>query len=271
MSGSKKLSQVYDGQICMGIKSGATAAFTIDSTRRSEIISKNPEADEIIKPFLNGKDIRRYNIQWDDKYIIYTYHGVDIAKYPEVFEHLKLYQAQLKWRATKQEWYELQQPQYKYVPYFEGVKIIFPDISKGVRFALDINGYYSSNTTYFIPTQDRYVLGLLNSKLAYFCFSILCAGLEGKYETYLRFFGQYLEEFPIRIIDFSNSADVARHDRMVALVEQMLDLNKRLVATKTSHERAVLARMVNAVDTQIDRLVYELYELTEEEIAVVEG
>ena len=271
VKGSKKLGLVYDGQICMGIKSGATAAFNIDSAKREEIISKNPEADEIIKPFLNGKDIRRYNIQWDDKYIIYTYHGVDIAKYPEVLEHLKPYRAQLKQRATKQEWYELQQPQYKYISYFEGTKIIFPDIAKGVRFALDMSGCYSSNTTYFIPTQDKYILGLLNSKLAYYCFSILCAGLEGKSETYLRFFGQYLEEFPIRTIDPSDPADVARHDRMVTLVEQMLDLNKRLAAAKTTHEKEVLAGMIDATDRQIDRLVYELYGLTEEEVAIVEG
>lgn len=269
--GSKKLGQIYNGQICMGIKSGATAAFNIDSSKREDIISKNPEADEIIKPFLNGKDIRRYHIQWEGKYMIYTYHGVDIAKYPEVIEHLKPYKAQLKQRATKQEWYELQQPQYKYMSYFEGTKIIFPDIAKGVRFALDTSGHYSSNTTYFIPTQDKYILGLLNSKLAYLCFSILCAGLEGKNETYLRFFGQYLEEFPIRTIDFSKPADVTCHDQMVVFVEKMLDLNKRLAVAKAPHEKEVLAGMIDATDRQIDRLVYELYGLTEDEVAVVEG
>ena len=47
-------------------------------------------------------------------------------------------------------------------------------------------------------------------------------------DVYLRFFGQYLEGFPIRTIDFTSPADVARHDRMVALVERMLDLHKKL-------------------------------------------
>ncbi|WP_292384442.1 hypothetical protein [Methanoculleus sp. UBA430] len=65
-------------------------------------------------------------------------------------------------------------------------------------------------------------------------------------------------------------ADVAHHDQIVALVEKMLDLNKRLVAAKVSHEKEVLAGMIDATDRQIDRLVYELYGLTEEEIAVVE-
>jgi len=80
-----------------------------------------------------------------------------------------------------------------------------------------------------------------------------------------------LETFPIRPIDPSNPADVARRDRMVTLVEKMLDLNKRLAAAKAPHEKEVLAGMIDATDRQIDRLVYELYGLTEEEIAVVEG
>ena len=58
-------------------------------------------------------------------------------------------------------------------------------------------GYYGGNTTYFIPLHDLYLLGLLNSKLGLFYFAKTCAGLEGKTETYLRFFGQYLEGFPI--------------------------------------------------------------------------
>ena len=74
-----------------------------------------------------------------------------------------------------------------------------------------------------------------------------------------------MREIPIRTIDFSDPADVARHDRMVAL-----DLNRRLAAAKVSHEKEVLAGMIYATDRQIDRLVYELYGLTEEEIAVVE-
>ncbi len=68
----------------------------------------------------------------------------------------------------------------------------------------------------------------------------------------------------IRTID---PADVARHDRMVALVEAMLDLNRRLAAAKTAHEREVLAGMIGATDRQIDRLVYGL---SEGEVAIVE-
>jgi hypothetical protein len=76
---------------------------------------------------------------------------------------------------------------------------------------------------------------------------------------------------PIHPIDPANPADAARRDRIVALVEKMLDLNKRLAAAKAPHEKEVLAGVIDATDREIDRLVYELYGLTEEEIAVVEG
>jgi hypothetical protein len=106
-------------------------------------------------------------------------------------------------------------------------KIIFPDIATTPRFAMDEVGHYGSNTTYFIPLRDFYLLGLLNSALGRFYFSTVCAGLEGSGETYLRFFGHYLEGFPVRTINFSDPADKARHDKLVELVERMLELNKR--------------------------------------------
>jgi hypothetical protein len=65
--------------------------------------------------------------------------------------------------------------------------------------------------------------------------------------------------------------DKARHDHMVALVTQMLDLNKRLQDAKLDHEKTLLSRQIEATDDSIDKLVYELYGLTEEEIAVVEA
>ena len=80
---------------------------------------------------------------------------------------------------------------------------------------------------------------------------------------------------PTRTIDWDDPADVARHDQMAALVEGMLDLHKRLgVGTpqaKTPRDQTLLQRQIEATDRQIDALVYELYGLTEEEVAIVEG
>jgi hypothetical protein len=80
-----------------------------------------------------------------------------------------------------------------------------------------------------------------------------------------------VSKLSIRRINFSNPADKARHDRMVQLVEQMLTLNKQLAAANTGHDTTFIQRQIDATDRQIDRLVYDLYGLTEEEIAVVEG
>ena len=66
-------------------------------------------------------------------------------------------------------------------------------------------------------------------------------------------------------------ADVARHDRMVKLVEQMLELHKRLAARKSQSDHDLYQRQIDATDREIDRLVYELYGLTQEEIEIVDG
>jgi len=267
---TQPLTEFCEGQICMGVKSGLTEAFTVDAVGRQKILARNRQAGEIVKPFLNGRDVRRYSVQYTDIYLLYTYHGVPIDRYPAVQRHLEPFKDRLKKRATQQQWYELQQPQYNFAPFMDKPKIIFPDIATTPRFALDETGYYSSNTTYFIPRADLYLLGLLNSQLGFFYFSATCAGLEGKGETYLRFFGQYLEGFPICTIDFSKPKEKVKHDRMVKLVQRMLDLNKKLPKARTAHERTVIERDIAATDRRIDLLVYELYGLTKKEIAIVE-
>jgi hypothetical protein len=80
-----------------------------------------------------------------------------------------------------------------------------------------------------------------------------------------------LQKLPVRTIDFSNTADKARHDKMVGLVETMLKLHRDLPKAKTPHEQESIQRQIAATDKAIDALVYELYGLTEEEIRIVEA
>jgi len=80
-----------------------------------------------------------------------------------------------------------------------------------------------------------------------------------------------VKSLPIRTINFADPADKARHDRMVSLVTQMLELNKKLQDATLEHEKTLLSRQVEAADGAIDKLVYELYGLTGDEIAIVEG
>ncbi len=79
-----------------------------------------------------------------------------------------------------------------------------------------------------------------------------------------------IAQLPIRTIDFSDPADVARHDRMVYLVDRMLALHKQLQEARTPQDEIALQRQIEATDRQIDALVYELYALTEDEKKIVE-
>jgi hypothetical protein len=263
------LNSYVKGKPFFGIKTGLNQAFVIDHETRNRLIAEDRKSSEIIKPLLVGRDISRYEITFANRYLIWTYIGVPIEKYPAILKLLKQFQHKLMKRWDKGNfWWELRACDY--YDKFVKAKIIYPDIATNCRFALDQEGYFSSNTTYFIPSDDLYLLGILNSRLAQFYFSEVCAGLEGGGSTYLRFFGQYLEEFPVHTINFSNPTDRARHDRMVKLVEQMLSLHKQLVAAKTPDEKTRIQRHIDATDQQIDDLVYDLYGLTNEAIQIVQ-
>lgn len=260
------LSELMNGQICMGVKSGLIEAFVVNREQRDAILARNPEAGEIIRPFLQGRQVRRYSIEPGEDFLIYTYHGINMQPYPAVVKHLQPFRKRLEQRATRQQWYELQQPQLAYVKYLEAPKIVFPDMATHCRFALDENGRFGANTVYFLPTDNRTLLGLVNSRLAFFFFQQTCAALEGPGAAYLRFFGQYLENFPVSLPKSGSS----REDRLIGLVDRMLALHKRSRSAQTSHEQTALARQIEATDGEIDRLVYELYGLSDEEIRIVE-
>ncbi len=147
-------------------------------------------------------------------------------------------------------------------------------ISK-TKYAPDFNSLYftggGNGPLYGIRWQRNenhsllYLQGLLDSKLLYF--SHIAVQRRGGYYEYLT---EYVEQLPIRTIDFDDPADAARHERMVALVQRMLDLHKRLAAASLPQDKELLQRQIDATDRQIDALVYELYGLTGDEIAIVE-
>lgn len=119
----------------------------------------------------------------------------------------------------------------------------------------------------FAQHDLRYMLGLLNSQLLRWYFPFVSAPFRGGFMSANR---QFLSQLPIRTIDFTHHEETKQHDQMVALVERMLALHKKQSEAKTAHEKTNIVRQIEATDQQIDKLVYELYELTDEEIAVVE-
>jgi hypothetical protein len=88
---------------------------------------------------------------------------------------------------------------------------------------------------------------------------------------FFRFFTQFIEQLPIRPINFSDPAEKSAHDKIVSLVESMLQLHKDLAVVQNPREKENIEKQIESTDKAIDQLVYELYGLTEEEIKIVEG
>ena len=149
-------------------------------------------------------------------------------------------------------------------------KILVRQTSDIIRACYDDKNYYPQNSVFIIHSSKinlKYLLGLLNSKLINFAYKF---GNPQTGKIFAEIKPSVIKQLPIHVIDPSHPEDVARHDKMVALVERMLDLHRRLSESKTGHEKTLLSRQIEATDKQIDALVYELYGLTDEEVAIVE-
>jgi hypothetical protein len=114
----------------------------------------------------------------------------------------------------------------------------------------------------------KYVLGLLNSKLLDFFLKRISTTMRG---GFFRYFTQFIEQLPIRAINFSDPADKSRHDQIVSLVEQILAAKEKLAAAKSDADVNRLEMQCEGLDRQIDDAVFELYGLTVEERKIVEA
>ena len=158
--GKKTLGEVY-GAPLRGIVTGLNEAFVIDSPTRDRLVKQDKKSVELLKPFLKGEDIKRWRVEPEGLFLINTPKGkVDIEKYPAIRDWLLPFKAELEKRATKQEWWELQQAQLAYQPKFEGSKIVYLDIANGPPFALDANGALIDCTIFAIAgaAEVRYCL-----------------------------------------------------------------------------------------------------------------
>ncbi len=210
----------------------------------SRIFHASSKKDKTYGKYLDGVDVCRYRLDWSGEYLSYG------------------------------EW--LAEPR-KSVP-FTGERLLVRQIPSKPPYL--INGVFTDEQSYndinsmviFSPAKNvylKYLLGLINSRL-------LSVWFEKTYDKLQRrIFPQFkvkeLARFPICPINFSDPSDKARHDKMVTLVDQMLSLNKQLPSAKTEHEKTALQRQIDAIDKQIDELVYDLYGITEEERKIIEG
>jgi hypothetical protein len=258
-----------DALIGWGIKTGLNEAFILSGETAKKWLRATSMLADVVKPLLIGDEVRRYATTEPKQYLIYAGRGFNLKHHSQINNHLSSFKTALSKRATvgTHPWYELQQPQPKYAEMFEKDKIVWPEIAKEPRFTLVAPGIYLNNKCFFTNCSSRYLLGVLNSRLAWELLKLMCSCLgDVNKGGRLELRQQYLARFPI-----PEKCNSARHDSLVSLVEQMLDLHKKQAAAKTPAEQTALARQIAATDAQIDRLVYELYGLTEEEVKIVES
>ena len=258
-SSSIPLNQYINNQFYRGIVTGLNEAFLIGQNEKDILLTKNPLLSEIIKPYLRGKNVKRWQSK-SNSYIIFIYHGVDIDKYPEIIDYLKPFKNKLKKRATSKnhKWYELQQPQTGIFKYYENAKIISTDIAKRCEFTIDYTGSYIDATLFCIPLDDLYLLSLLNSTLIESYYRSQTSTIRG---NYLRFKKIYLYSVPIK-----NVLDSEKR-QFIDLINLIFAITKDEDYLQNPQKRA----KVKSLEAEIDQLVYKLYGLTPEEIKIVEG
>lgn len=214
-----------------GIKTALNDAYHIQEDDRTDLINQDPKNAEIIKPLLRGKDIKRYNYEFENWYLINAHNGVrefnlprvDVVKdYPTIYKHLQKWQPQLEERLDKGEhWTNLRNC--AFLLEFDKPKIVWIEISDRANYAYDDKGMYLTNSAYFLTCKDdkvslKYLLAVLNSKVADFYFSQKTARIAGGRMRYTK---QYVEQIPVPEIP------IEQQKPFIALVDFILFLKKQ--------------------------------------------
>jgi hypothetical protein len=197
--------------------------------------------------------------------------------FPRAYEYLHQNQAALKRRKQFKEWYGFSAP--RNLDLHDHAHIAIPLLANRGLFALITNqspgklcpmasGGFTITISRECSLKPEYVLGLLNSKLMFWRLRGVSNLFRGGWITCTK---QYFGKLPIRNINYADAADREHHDKIVKLVGSMLKLNTELATAKTPQDTTLLQRQIDATDRQIDQLVYALYGLSDEEIALVEG
>ncbi len=267
----------WDIQIYRGILTGANEAFIIPTEKRDAILNacktqeERKRTEALIKPILRGKDIKRYSYEWAHLWVINTHNGytsnlkskippIDIEKYPATKAHLDSHWDTIATRSDQGDTpYHLRNC--AYLEDFEKEKIVYGEIVQEPRFYLDNGecelGYFYAEATSFILTGEhlRYLLGMLHSKLITFAFKTFYAG-GGLGESGYRYKKAFIERLPIPKITPQNQK----------LARKITDCAKAILEAKEKDPKA----NTQGLEKEIDTLVYRLYNLTDEEIKIIE-
>jgi hypothetical protein len=240
-------------KINRGILTGLTKAFIIDESKRNELITKNKNNLDIIKPLLRGKNISKYNFSFKNNYLLMTGFDIDIPNlYPEIYEHLLKYEKKAKARDDQgRNWYNLRAC--SYYDDFDKTKIIWPDIATEPSFTIVPREYYLNNTAYILTSDKNlyYILGILNSKLLKWFYPLISTDLGKNGSRYIM---QFMENIPIPDITTSNSNAVASIEELVMKIINVPSSDFSLAA-----------------EEEINKIVYTLFDLTDDEIQIITG
>ena len=248
MNQGTPLGEFVKGRIYRGVVTGLNEAFVIDKEKRDELIEENPRSAELIKPWLRGRDIRRWQARSPGLYIIFSSRGVDIDQYPAIREHLKWFRNDLEDRATAHlhPWYELQQPQEGIYQEFVHPKIVWPEFARTMRFSFDSTGSYVNNKCYILPTSDVWLLAVLNSSLIEFLLCQMANTLRG---GFLQLYHHYTTSLPIMTLGAPAKTELE------SLTDEILGLEP--------------SERFDAIEREIDSIVFHAYGLSPSERRLV--
>ena len=180
MNQGTPLGEFVKGRIYYGVKTGFNEAFVIDEDKRQELIDEEPHCLELIKPWLRGRDIKRWRPDWARLYVIFTRRGVDIDEYPAIQRHLSWWLAHLEPKATSGQqgsgrkpgdyrWYEIQDS-VAYYHEFAHQKIVWGNLAVESKFARDISQVYVCAPANFLIEPVPWLLPIMNSSLLNFLY-----------------------------------------------------------------------------------------------------
>ncbi|MGK5094384.1 Eco57I restriction-modification methylase domain-containing protein, partial [Deltaproteobacteria bacterium TL4] len=252
----------WDVSIYRGILTGFNEAFIIDGKKKDELIAQDPNSAEILKPILRGRDIKRYEAEFADLWIINSHNGYDkvpaikIDDYPVIKRHLEAVEAsrirgELGEKAQKAKGLFNRDDQGKtpynlrncaYINEFEKEKIVYAEIVYDSAFYYDTMGFYPEATSFLMTGEClKFLIALLNSKLLTYAFKSFYAGGDLRGNTF-RYKKVFLENLPIPKLN-----PASQHPFEVLVDHVLFSRGKDM-----DSEASMLERV-------IDSMVYELY------------
>ena len=243
------LSQYVQARPTFGIKTGRSGAFVVDSATRDQLIAEHRSSADILKPFLHGRDIRRWRVAKPDTWLIFACRRIEIDRYPAIRKHLEKYRSALSKRAGKQKWYELPATKSN-AELFTQTKLICPNSYDHQTFAVDTEGFYCGDTCYFIPTEETWLCGLLNSRVVEWFYSQASNQLSG---DYLRARSRYMQQIPIPDLTPTQKSLIGK------IVDYLIFLQGQPTTSSRDLAHARDAVMLKYFERIIDGLVYESY------------